>query len=292
VKPGRSPPARSGGDPPGAGRRLRQDLGSTWDLPLFTSGLAHVQLYMRRWDDAVAEAKTAVDMAADGAARGALLWSFTLLAYVALHRGELEAADEVLDEADAFSPPDRKAMASDAVAWCRGLLHEARGDIARAALLMEQAWQTKLPFKGVVRVRMAADAVRVARASGADAFARSVTETTEEMARQAGSPLDGMARRCRDLLENDPEILLDAIAHLRRSSRPVEVAFACEDAAVALARHGRARQAIPPLEEALAAYEDVGADRDVARTERRCELWASVWDGRGPEPRRGRVGRA
>ena len=49
---------------------MREALGSTWDGPLFTNALVHVQFYRGAWDDAVAEANTALRMMDAGAAKG------------------------------------------------------------------------------------------------------------------------------------------------------------------------------------------------------------------------------
>ena len=45
----------------------------------------------------------------------------------------------------------------------------------------------------------------------------------------------------------------------------MEVAFACEDAGVALCKGGRGSEGVPLLDEALGVYESVGASLDVAR---------------------------
>ncbi len=195
----RWPPLRlDGGLRPGAGKRLREELGSSWDLPLFTGALAHVQLYAGRWDDAVAEAKTALAGVEEGAAKGNLLWTYSLLAYVAIHRDDLGAAGAALCAADGAGGVSRRAMGSDALAWCKALLREAQGDLAGAAALVLDAWDRPLPFKAVVRVRMGPDAVRLALASGADGAARSVTAAIEQMAERLRVPLyEGVGRRGR-----------------------------------------------------------------------------------------------
>ncbi|HEX2046472.1 MAG TPA: AAA family ATPase [Acidimicrobiales bacterium] len=268
------------------GRRLREELGSTWDLPLFTGALAHVALYAGRWDDAVAEAETVLAMAEEGGAKGNLLWTYSLLAYVALHRDELDVAGDVLCAADGAGGASPRAMGSDAVAWCTALLHEARGDVARAADLVLEAWEHPLPFKAVVRVRIAPDAVRLALATGADAAARSVTVLMEQMARGVGSPLyRGIARRCRGLLQRDAGQLLDAATILRGAARPLETAFACEDAAVVLGDQGKVPEAVSLLDEAVVAYERVSAARDVARAHAALRRLGVRHGRRGPRPR-------
>jgi tetratricopeptide (TPR) repeat protein len=55
------------------GIRLREELGSTWDLPLFINALAHAHLYAGRWDDAVAEATTVLTLAEEGRASASIM---------------------------------------------------------------------------------------------------------------------------------------------------------------------------------------------------------------------------
>lgn len=249
-----------------AGRRLREELGSTWDLPLFTSAIAHIQLYTGRWDDAVAEADTALAMVEEGAARGSLPFTYSLLCYVAIHRNELDAARDLLCSARATTGPGEPTMGSDHLLWCEGLLHEASGDLQVAAERMRQAWAMDLPFRVVSRVRMAPDAVRLALLTGSRPMAEAVTAEMEDLADKAGSPyFEGVALRCRGLTRDDPDELLRGVAALRRSSRPVELAFTLEDAGVALFKVGSPSEATALLEEALGVYESLGAALDVAR---------------------------
>jgi DNA-binding CsgD family transcriptional regulator len=95
-----------------------------------------------------------------------------------------------------------------------------------------------------------------------------VTADVEGVAERTGSPLyRGLALRCRGLLEADIDTLVAAVAALRRCRRPVELAFAAEDAGVALGRAGRVPEAVSLLGEAVAQYEQIDAGRDVARTD-------------------------
>lgn len=249
-----------------AGRRLREELGSTWDLPLFTSAIAHVQLYTGRWDDAVTEADTALAMVEEGAARGSLPFTYSLLSYVAIHRNELDTARDLLGTARAMTGPRERTMGGDHLLWCEGLLHEASGDLQVAAERMRRAWATDLPFRVVTRVRMAPDAVRLALLTGSKPAAEAVTAEMERLAERAGSAYyEGVALRCRGLTADDPDELLRAVEALRRSNRPVELALTLEDAGVALSRVGAHSEATALLEEALGVYENVGAALDVAR---------------------------
>ncbi|MBA3350186.1 MAG: helix-turn-helix transcriptional regulator [Actinobacteria bacterium] len=251
-----------------AGRRLREELGSTWDLPLFTNTLAYTYLYSGEWDDAIAEAQTVVSLMEEGGARGSALWAYSLLAYIALHRDGVEAAEEVLEIAEQVIKVAGPGMGGDQVLWCEALVKEALGDLEHAWSLIERAWDLELPFKVVTRSRMGPDAVRLASSNGRHRQARSIVEDVEVLANKAGVALyTGVALRCRGLLEASADGLLQSVSALRNSSRPVELAFACEDAGISLGRAGRIPESSSLLEEAIGIYERVGAARDIARCE-------------------------
>jgi DNA-binding CsgD family transcriptional regulator len=71
----------------------------------------------------------------------------------------------------------------------------------------------------------------------------------------------------RGLFDGDADSLLKSVDALRHSSRPVEMAFALEDAGVSLTEEGRASDAASLLEEAVRIYERVGAAQLVSRCE-------------------------
>ena len=250
------------------GRRHREGLGSTWDRPLFTNALAHVQLYRGDWDDAVAEATTVLHMMDEGAAQGSGLWTHSLLGYVAVHRGDITGAEEIRRAAEERAGGRPMSMGCDLLLWCQALAHEARGRLEDAADLLDVAWELPLPFKAVTWPRMAADTVRLAMATGRTQRAQAVVAAMDRLAARAGVALyEGVALRCRGLHERDDVTLGAAVGVLSRSERPMELAAAREDAGRELGRAGRMPEALPLLEEALATYERVGAAWDAARTD-------------------------
>ena len=96
----------------------------------------------------------------------------------------------------------------------------------------------------------------------------SVTDELERSARRSPTPTArGLALRCRGLLTDDPDVLLEAVAAHRTGPRPYQLAAACEDAGIALGHTARADQAVALLNEAVAGYERLEAVRDVARVQ-------------------------
>jgi DNA-binding CsgD family transcriptional regulator len=87
----------------------------------------------------------------------------------------------------------------------------------------------------------------------------------DDLARRSGlASVAGIALRCRGLVERSPELLCQAVAALREGRRPLELAFACEDAGYVLAER-RLDAGVALLDEAIGTYRGAGARRDAAR---------------------------
>jgi DNA-binding CsgD family transcriptional regulator len=214
------------------------------------------------------------------------MWTYSLLAYVAIHRDDLRAARTILDAAAAAAHGRRPAMGRDQVLWCEALVLDAAADPGAAAELLEQAWKLPLAFKSVTRTRMGPDLVRLAVMTGNHPLGRAVAQYAERAAATTHLPLhQGVALRCAGLLQGDPATLERAVAALRASQRPVELAFACEDTAMALRRSGRPTEAVTLLHESINTYERVGAVRDAARADAALRALGVRRGRRGPRPR-------
>ncbi|HYZ47242.1 MAG TPA: LuxR C-terminal-related transcriptional regulator, partial [Actinomycetota bacterium] len=268
------------------GRRFREQLGSTWDLPLYTNTLAYAHLYAGEWDDAVAEAQTALALVAEGGAGGSAMWALSLLAYVALHREGVEATNDLIKRANALIQETGPLMGFDQILWCSALVHEIQGDSDLAWKAIDEAWNLRAPFKIVTRPRMAPDGVRLARAAGQEEEGRALISHIEHLGERTGIAFyQGIALRARALMEGDVEVALRAVETLRRCSRPVELAFACEDAGAALVSRGRAEEAEPLLHQAIATYEGIGARRAINRAEAVLRAAGRHLGRRGPRPK-------
>lgn len=175
--------------------------------------------------------------------------------------------------------------------WLRALLLEVRGEAAQALEVLEQAWTFSTPLRYLMSSRyLGPDLVRLALVNGNRALAASVTAEVAEGARRAGVPTaEGAALRCQGLLDDDPAVLLAAVEAYRKGPRPIDRAFACEDAAAALRRAGRMSEGLALLGEALEIYERSGATRDTARAEAALRALGSRRRRPG-RPRRASVG--
>lgn len=252
----------------GTGRRRAWEEGSVTSLPFHHWALASSWLLGGWWDDALVQ----VDVGLDAAEKVQASWDcpplHALPLWVAVHRGDLVAARDRLAAAQRQLVPGSLLWSL----WVRGveaLLAEAEGDQRAALHMMVEGWELSAPLRLLSGYRLfGPDLVRLALAVGDRCRAESVTAEVEQAVRRSAAPgAAGAALRCRGLLEDDPERLLQAVDALRSVPRPVERAFACEEAGMALGRAGRAEQARSLLREALAVYRNVGAARDVSRAE-------------------------
>jgi predicted ATPase/class 3 adenylate cyclase len=265
------------------GRCLSEARGSVLWLPLYHWALGIVRIFRGELDEGSFEMRSGLDLANTVGTRLHAGFLHGAFAFVAFRRDELAEAEAWLSEASrevlaAAADTWRTEAEKDVVAagpmwpvewglWLNGLLLEARGDRDQAASTLDWAWQMSAPLRGFLGYRLfAPDLVRLALQVGNRERAVTVTEEVEELARRAAAPsAEGVALRCRGLVEGDATLLLRSVEAYRRGPRLADLAYACEDAAAALVRAGRVPEAAALLEEALGIHERAGAKRDAAR---------------------------
>jgi DNA-binding CsgD family transcriptional regulator/tetratricopeptide (TPR) repeat protein len=248
------------------GLRRSEELGLAVHMPFYHAQLGALRFVTGEWDDAVAELKAAIQ-AGEEQQWGALIFPRSLLALVAIHRNQLEAAEEALVLAERELAETGSAFGVDVMVRARALLLEARGDHGALSIL-ETAWAGPLLRTPPQLVRIGPDLVRLAVQRGRSELGRAVVEAIDEAT--AGSSVAtwrGAARWCHGLLDGDADALVEAVTAYQQASRPIERAHACEDAASALSRVGRREEAAAQLGEAVRAYERVGAYMDLTRAE-------------------------
>jgi DNA-binding CsgD family transcriptional regulator len=247
------------------GLRRSEELGLGVHMPFYHAQLGALRFVTGEWDDAVAELEAAIQVGEEQ--WGALILPRSLLALVAIHRNQLLAAEESLALAEREFAETGSAYGVDVMIWARALLLEVRGD-AQALTVLETAWGEPLIKMPPRLVRVGPDLVRLAVAGGRPELGRAVVEAMEEAtAGSSTASWRGAALWGRGLLHGDADAMVEAVNAYQQASRPVERARVCEGAASALSGVGRREEAAALLEDAVGAYERVGASLDLTRAE-------------------------
>jgi DNA-binding NarL/FixJ family response regulator len=252
-----------------AGLRRDTTRGDRAAIAYYHFGLVGAAYLAGRWDDARADAEAGLALVDDGIAPGNVsLLGRGILARLALHAGDLDGADELLRRGEADLVTNGPQIGADIVLWTRSLLLEARGDAGAATTVLAFEWDAISGMRYFLSWRsVAPDLVRLCLATGARARAEAVTADAEEGARRAPGihSAEAAARRCRGLLDRDPDALVDAVRLLRKSPRVVDTAAALEDAGGAMAGAGRRDDAVALLRDSLHEWEALGATFDAQR---------------------------
>jgi DNA-binding CsgD family transcriptional regulator len=271
------------------GRRLAEELGAKRELPLYYWAVAQGCFWAGEWDDALAECQACLQLADEyGMRLHGTLFSHSIRALIALHRGELLAAEGAVAAAERELASTGPQLGFDWLVWARALVLERAGQSEASLATLWRGWEMcaergllhTLPVLGPDLVRLASVAGDPGRAERAASAVEAIAARNPRVATLAGAAL-----RCRGLLEDDPGVLLRAVAAYRVGPRPLALALACEDAAVALGRAREVTRARPLLDDALAVYERLDASWDAARAAARLRPLGLRRGRRGPRRR-------
>lgn len=249
-------------------RASSQEVGS-WGLASHAFCAAHARFARGEWDDARAEAKAGVALAEEIGGRSGAVCGLAILGLIALHRDELDTAAEAVAAAgDELHRVGYQLYGHWAI-WARGLLAEARGELPEALAALEEVWSLCARVGSVPDVaRLGPDLVRLRLAAGRIEEAHTVADTVQRAAdKLKTASARGTALRCRGLVLGDHRILNEALDACRSAPRPLQHAFAAEEAGGARARAAERSEAAAMLEEALEIYQRLGAVRYAARVE-------------------------
>ena len=241
--------------------------GFSWQVVMYHSAAGRMHWLAGDWDDSVAEMQTSIRVAEELGVRWITPQQWSYLACIAFHRGERPATEKALAAAERGFAEYGPQLGMEVMVWARALWLREQGELAEAARLLSEGWSILMGGGSLTQcLALGPDLVGLALATGDRELARTACDGVEEAARRAQlASAHGVSLRCRGLLEDDPQLLLDAVTSLRAGRRQVELAFACEDAGVALARHRNVRASVELIDEAIAGYRRVGARRDLAR---------------------------
>lgn len=238
------------------------------------------------WDDVQPEAEVAIALTEEAGAQRAVFVQ-AAMALIALHRDDLAGAGRAMLDAEktlAVAGPQYRAHW---LLWAKAMLDEATGNREGALAALGEAWRlcVMAGTAGEFPV-LGPDLVRLTLASGDPERAVAVASQVREAATGIGAPwAEGAACRCRGLVEDDPDVLLNAVKVLQTSPRPLLLAVANEEAGHALEMHGRSAEAVAAFQEALRIYDGLGALRDIRRVEASLRHLGIRRGGRGPRHR-------
>ncbi len=254
------------------GRLNAERFGTGWSQPLwhYYNGCL---LYARgRLDEAVAEAEAGVHIAKQLTAEALRVPLLGLLARIAVDRAQLPVAREHLRRMEALCRKGVTAAPEDVI-WSLAVL-DAADDQPRGALRRLSAMYGALPDRmlllsndpgaGAELVRIARRAEAMDLAGAAAGAARLLADRNPKVV-----SLVAAAAHAEGLYLADADRLRQAVELYRASPRPLARASALEDAGMAEDAAGNRTAAVALLEEAIREYGTCGAQRGVARVERR-----------------------
>jgi DNA-binding CsgD family transcriptional regulator len=239
---------------------LEQDIAAKLAVPALPHAfLAACRYHAGRFAEAAEECRVAV-VAAETAGSFVPASAPALAAIIALRQGQLDEAERLTSYAERVRTP-AEATGDTIVRWSRMLLLEVTGHAERAAdegAAALDAYQ-RAGFASYLAWH-APDLVRVALQAGRLDQAKLAARAAERCAAQLPvASRRACALRARGLLTGDAAALLEAVAACRELSRPVDLALALRDAAVALAGQGDLSGARPLAAEALELLARLGA---------------------------------
>lgn len=249
------------------GYRASTESGLAWHQATFHLAAGRSRWLAGEWDDAVAEFETSIALSQELGIGGMAPQLHAYLAYIALQRGDPDGAQAALTSAEQAMLAEGVQFGIQVMLWVRALLLDAAGSTREAFDVLNMAWSLLGNGYPIQYLAMAPDMVRIALAVGDREQARQAVEAVEAAAGNSGlSSARGIALRCRGRLEDDPSILEAAVESLRQGRQRLELAFACEQAGLALSERGPNAKAISLLEEARREYLRVGARLPMSRT--------------------------
>lgn len=192
------------------------------------------------------------------------------LAQVALHRGDMRAAEKHTCAAEtAMRQQDPVASASPFSLWPRMLLLEAIGQPEQAAALATSIHKVARARRWLALYRLVGvDLARVLGAVSEQDHADGVVEAMDRLALGTDSPSTrAAALLARGLAYSDRDSLTRSAAAYMASPLVFERATSFEAAGAALAQSGRIEEGADLLLRAVETYEELGAERLVARVD-------------------------
>ena len=252
-----------------AARSRYEQRGALSQLPMAYVIAAFVHFHAGRFDEAIAELEAGVAVVEDTGNLNFVLYSESILARIAMRRGDLDAAAAFLATGMERLGSGGSLFGADWLLDTQMQYLATTGELDEAMNVAEFTWsQTEFIryFYGY-RERGVATA-RLAMTCGRANFATIVADSMEEGCRR--SPVafaKAFALQTRGLVEGSVDKLVDAVAMFRDTPVRIALADCCVDAAAALVSAGRSDEAVGMLIEAASEYSAAGAVGNIDQVE-------------------------
>ena len=249
------------------GRRISEELGLAWQLPLYDGWLANRAFLLGDWDEALAEDEASLAMAEElGLDVGLSMAMTPRRATILLHRGQLEEAERLIADGERrLAQPGAHRIGL--VALARADFLAATGDLRAAVAALEEQWPHNVELEILTELRWIGALLAVLWRRLGDARRAAFTIAPLEMlATRSGSGVaEGAALLCRGLAEDDVGALVASLDPYRRGGRTRDLALACAEVADVMAERGQLPEAERLFDEAAGLYEHLQASLDLDR---------------------------
>ena len=248
------------------GMKIAERLGATWSLPIYHLLLGHNLQMAGAWEDATAEFDASLRLAEQLGTMLQVIPARSFLVVDALHRDDLPTAESHLS---AIEPIATSAPLGTYWTPCvRALVAHAKGEVEESVRHSLQLHRHLLETDHLFVYRVFGESLlRILLAGGDRKSAEEITLILERLVPEHPSSTPrATATWARAMLERDADLALAAVDLFRVGPRPVESAWAKEDAAGLLGASRRS-EAVNLLEEALSAYTERGLAGDARRAD-------------------------
>jgi ATP/maltotriose-dependent transcriptional regulator MalT len=253
-------------------RQAAEKLGGAWPEPLWYGCRAELLAAGGRLEDARVEAEAALRLAERSAPRDSVP-ARVVLARISIHQGDLATASEQLRWCERLVAGDPSADEAG-LNWALAQFHAASGRPAMMVqtLINVEGQVTTDPMLFAEAPTAAATLVRLAGQVGLGAEAEQAVEVARRITEcnPAVQSLAAGAEHAKGVLRDDAEALQRAAEFYRLAARPLAAGSALEDAArVEQGTRNKKTRAVWLLESARDLYRDCGAERDMARVQKK-----------------------
>lgn len=259
--------------------RLAEQVGGVAHIPAVYGEIVKLLWTTGNWQDALAEVTTAAELCDEIGVATQMSGMLATSALIHVHSDEVDVAESMVSRALRLPAPTSDPLGYRLL-LARASVHESQSNWEEALELRQQvpALPSNLPDQ--------ADLVRLALALHRPDVAQSTTEAVEGQATLTELPIArATLLQCRGLVDDDADVLLQAVAAYRTCGRPLPLACACEDTARSAHRAGRIALAQEQANEAVQAFETLGAKRGAARARALLRQLGVRSGARGKRPR-------